>query len=325
MPRIPAPKAVLFSLGALVMVWPALWQPEFSTTDEASAPVEPEIVWADEELPEGVPFWASPYDEETQPPPVIEPLPIIAPIQDFMQRIAAVASAPPAPPSAPARPWGAISTEQIIANARSLLGVRYLWGGNTTSGMDCSAYVSRAWGVGRHTTDSIHAVGYPLSKDELRAGDILNLTKRQDPRGYGHVRLFERWANPQKTRMWVYEETPPRAVYHAIAYDPRYTPMRRNNYYPEETIEELVSAWAVADDDPAALAQRSLTAPPPAITRPSPGAATPPGPARPTATSGPAAQETRGGAERTGLRRKPQRPSRTAPARPGRRPRPNRR
>jgi cell wall-associated NlpC family hydrolase len=39
-----------------------------------------------------------------------------------------------------------MTENDAIANARSLLGVPYLWGGNSTAGMDCSAYVSRAWG-----------------------------------------------------------------------------------------------------------------------------------------------------------------------------------
>jgi hypothetical protein len=122
-----------------------------------------------------------------------------------------------------------ISSDEILNNARNLLGVRYVWGGNTSSGMDCSAYVSRTWGVSRQTTDTLHTVAYAISKDELIPGDALNLTRSQDPRGFGHVRLFAGWGNPEHTRMWVYEETPPQAIYHVITYDPRYTPMRRFN------------------------------------------------------------------------------------------------
>jgi hypothetical protein len=43
------------------------------------------------------------------------------------------------------------------------------------------------------------------------------------------VRLFDCWANPEHTRMAVFEETPPRAVHHVINWDPSYTPMRRHN------------------------------------------------------------------------------------------------
>lgn len=124
----------------------------------------------------------------------------------------------------------ALSADQILSNAKGLLGVPYVWGGNSGTGMDCSAYVSRVWGLGRHTTDSLPSVSFKIAKEELVPGDILNLTTGQDPRGYGHVRLFAGWANEQQTKMWVYEETAPRSVYHAITYDPRYTPMRRYDF-----------------------------------------------------------------------------------------------
>jgi len=43
------------------------------------------------------------------------------------------------------------------------------------------------------------------------------------------VRLFDKWANAEHTKMWVYEETPPKSVHHIINWDPDYTPMRRHN------------------------------------------------------------------------------------------------
>ena len=89
--------------------------------------------------------------------------------------------------------------------------------------------VSKAWDVARHTTDTFSSVASPISKDELQAGDALNLTTGRDPEGDGHVRLFESWANPEHTKMYVYEETPPRSVHHVINWDPKYQPMRRNN------------------------------------------------------------------------------------------------
>ena len=93
------------------------------------------------------------------------------------------------------------------------IGLRYVWGGNsTTNGMDCSAYVSWVWGVSRYTTDSIWAVSHFITKNELRAGDAMNLTIGRDPQRRGHIRIFEAWANEARTLMWVYEETPPRAV-----------------------------------------------------------------------------------------------------------------
>jgi cell wall-associated NlpC family hydrolase len=122
-----------------------------------------------------------------------------------------------------------VSRSSIVATAQQLLNVPYVWGGTTASGLDCSAFVSKAWGVGRLTTDSLSSVSQPIGKNELQAGDALNLTTGRDSGGAGHVRLFDKWANPEKTRMWVYEETPPRSVHHIINWDAAYQPMRRNN------------------------------------------------------------------------------------------------
>jgi cell wall-associated NlpC family hydrolase len=122
-----------------------------------------------------------------------------------------------------------ISRGEILARAQSLMDVPYVWGGNSSSGLDCSAFVSQVWGVSRHTTDTLSQVATPISKEELQPGDALNLTTSADSRGTGHVRLFEKWADAAHTRMWVYEETPPRSVHHVINWDSKYTPMRRQN------------------------------------------------------------------------------------------------
>ena len=120
-----------------------------------------------------------------------------------------------------------ISRGEILARAQSLMDVPYVWGGNSSSGLDCSAFVSQVWGVSRHTTDTLNQVAAPISKEELQPGDALNLTTSADSRGTGHVRLFEKWADAAHTKMWVYEETPPKSVHHVINWDPKYTPMRR--------------------------------------------------------------------------------------------------
>ena len=135
---------------------------------------------------------------------------------------------PPAPPPALPPPDATLAIRNaILARAASVLGLRYVWGGNSLSnGMDCSAYVSWTWGVSRYTTDSIWNVSFPISKSELRPGDALNLTIGRDPRRLGHIRLFEAWANPERSAMWVYEETPPRSVHRVVAYDDRYQPIR---------------------------------------------------------------------------------------------------
>jgi hypothetical protein len=134
---------------------------------------------------------------------------------------------PPAPVVEPAPDATAQIRQRILSRAASLLGLRYIWGGNSTSsGMDCSAYVSWTWSVGRYTTDSLWEVSFPIGKSELRPGDAMNLTIGRDPKRTGHIRIFEAWANAEHTLVWVYEETPPRVVHRVIVYDDRYQPIR---------------------------------------------------------------------------------------------------
>ena len=56
---------------------------------------------------------------------------------------------------------GSIARSQIIANAEKLLNVPYVWGGVNATGLDCSAFVSKAWGVSRQTTDTLASVSHP--------------------------------------------------------------------------------------------------------------------------------------------------------------------
>lgn len=151
----------------------------------------------------------------------------------------------PAPASWTAGP-PAVEANEIIERAQAMLGIAYVWGGNTLEGLDCSAYVSRAWGLSRQTTDTLHLYSTSITKDELLPGDAMNLTKRADPRGYGHVRLFAAWANDERTRMWVYEETPRQSIYHVIAYDDRYVPLRRANFTSDVIVAPVVPAPAAA-------------------------------------------------------------------------------
>ncbi|MEP7004108.1 MAG: hypothetical protein ABI888_06165, partial [Chloroflexota bacterium] len=140
-----------------------------------------------------------------------------------------VRQAPASP--APAEPQSTDASlairQAILDRAASLLSTPYVWGGNTPNrGMDCSAYLSWVWGVARYTTESIGWVSSPISKNDLRSGDAMNLTIGRDPAGYGHIRLFEAWANDAHTLVWVFEETPPRAVHRVVVYDDRYQPIR---------------------------------------------------------------------------------------------------
>jgi hypothetical protein len=110
-----------------------------------------------------------------------------------------------------------------------MIGTPYKWGGvDSKQGLDCSAFVSQVWGLDRQTTDTLQNVSAPVAKDQLRPGDALNLPTWKDPRGYGHVRMFDGWVNPEKTRMRVYESSSATngVVHREIDYDPSYQPMR---------------------------------------------------------------------------------------------------
>jgi hypothetical protein len=78
---------------------------------------------------------------------------------------------------------------------------------------DCSGYVSMAWGLPTSlTTYSLPGVAHQISKDQLRAGDIMLKP--------GHVVVFDKWANPEHTAYWDYEEQYPGtvAVHHIVPY-----------------------------------------------------------------------------------------------------------
>jgi hypothetical protein len=162
---------------------------------------------------------------------------------------------PPVPAPAP------ITRETILATAARHQGVPYVWGAdNPPTGLDCSAYVCRCWGVPRRGTDTIGEFCTPIAKDELRPGDAMNLVTWKDPSGAGHIRLFEKWADAARTRCWVWEETaavsPGRVVHREIAYDDRYQPVRRVKVVeaaaprppPFDIVKWREKVWALADE-----------------------------------------------------------------------------
>ena len=176
---------------------------------------------------------------------------------------------PPAPAVEPAPDATAQIRQRILSRAASLLGLKYVWGGNsTTAGMDCSAYVSWTWGVIRYTTDSIWNVSFPITKGELRPGDAMNLTIGRDPKRTGHIRIFEAWANIEHTLVWVYEETPPRVVHRVIVYDDRYQPIRLAGLSSAGELRVIPGTPAPTPTPRPATTRRSVTATPRPTTRP---------------------------------------------------------
>ena len=183
---------------------------------------------------------------------------------------AAPAPPPPAPVVEPAPDATAQIRQRILSRAASLLGLRYVWGGNSTqSGMDCSAYVSWTWSVGRYTTDSLWEVSFPIGKSELRPGDAMNLTIGRDPKRTGHIRIFEAWANAEHTLVWVYEETPPRVVHRVIVYDDRYQPIRLAGLSSAGEVRLIPGTLAPTPTPRPATTRRPVTATPRPTPRPS--------------------------------------------------------
>ena len=127
-----------------------------------------------------------------------------------------------------AAPPNAAVEARILGRARQLVGTPYVWGGNSARGLDCSAFVSRAWGISRQTSETLAQHAHAVSANDLRAGDALNLTAGRDPEGLGHVRLFDRWADESHTHMWVYEATPPSVIHHVVPFNHSYQPLRFN-------------------------------------------------------------------------------------------------
>lgn len=182
---------------------------------------------------------------------------------------------PPAPAVEPSPDATAQIRQRILSRAASLLGLKYVWGGNsTTAGMDCSAYVSWTWSVSRYTTDSIWNVSFPITKGELRPGDAMNLTIGRDPKRTGHIRIFEAWANVEHTLVWVYEETPPRVVHRVIVYDDRYQPIRLAGLSSAGELRVIPGTPAPTPSPRPATTRRPATATPRPTVRPS-GSITP--------------------------------------------------
>ncbi len=73
--------------------------------------------------------------------------------------------------------WPVAGGGEPLEHARRFLGARYLWGGMTEHGIDCSGLVHMAHrAAGRlvpRDADEQEAAGTPLAEDELRPGDLI--------------------------------------------------------------------------------------------------------------------------------------------------------
>ncbi|MGO2822057.1 MAG: NlpC/P60 family protein [Brachybacterium tyrofermentans] len=82
---------------------------------------------------------------------------------------------------------------------------------------DCSGFVSMAWGTfpddkrigyttGMLHPDAGHDITRAIEKEELEPGDILLITPEENGKDVGHVGLFEKWANAERTSWVILEQ-----------------------------------------------------------------------------------------------------------------------
>ena len=95
----------------------------------------------------------------------------------------------PDPSQAPAA--GSIG-EQIVAFAEQLLGTPYVWAGSSTSGFDCSGFVSYVFKNFGYTVNrtaaSMYTNGVAVDKSELQIGDAVFFASSSE--SIGHVGIY---------------------------------------------------------------------------------------------------------------------------------------
>jgi cell wall-associated NlpC family hydrolase len=86
------------------------------------------------------------------------------------------------------------NAEALIAEAFRYMGTRYVWGGNTKNGIDCSGliknvFASQGFALPRLGTHQM-AYGVPVPFDQLQPGDRLYFGLRKDGRSVTHTGLY---------------------------------------------------------------------------------------------------------------------------------------
>ncbi|MCS7191498.1 MAG: C40 family peptidase [Armatimonadetes bacterium] len=83
----------------------------------------------------------------------------------------------------------------LVENARKYLGIRYRYGGSSPSrGFDCSGFVyyllSRHGIRAPHSAAALFRIGKPISKSELKPGDLVFFKNTARRRGITHVGIY---------------------------------------------------------------------------------------------------------------------------------------
>lgn len=84
--------------------------------------------------------------------------------------------------------------QMLLNEAYRYLGVPYVWGGNTSNGIDCSGLVKRVYAacgfnLPRLGSDQM-AYGIPVSPDQLQPGDRLYFFRRTERLGVKHTGIY---------------------------------------------------------------------------------------------------------------------------------------
>ena len=89
---------------------------------------------------------------------------------------------------------GTATGAEIVAYAKKYLGYKYVYGGSTPSGFDCSgftSYVYKHFGYSLSRSSSAQASnGKAVSKSELQAGDIVCFARSSGSKKVGHVGIY---------------------------------------------------------------------------------------------------------------------------------------
>lgn len=91
------------------------------------------------------------------------------------------------------------------------------------TGIDCSAFVSRCWGISRQSTATLPNYSVEISRLRLQHGDILNIP-------HYHVRLFERRAQDGRPTVFEASGSAAKVVHRTVDWG-NYTPRCLNKLY----------------------------------------------------------------------------------------------
>lgn len=85
-----------------------------------------------------------------------------------------------------------LTVDQLQTTAKKFIGVKYSYGGTSTSGFDCSGYVRHVYnqiGVSLpRTSASMYGAGSAVGKKDLKAGDLVFFNT--SGRGISHVGIY---------------------------------------------------------------------------------------------------------------------------------------